>query len=66
MSVAWIYRIVEDHNGEWMCRFGLTEFDRHDTMDAALTHIKDLAAMADCDDIRLHHSDGTLVRHTGD
>ena len=59
--MAWIYRIVQDDVG-WACRFGRTEFDRHNTLPAALIHIAALAAAAGCDDIRLHHSDGTIVQ----
>jgi hypothetical protein len=57
--MAWIYRLVQIEDG-WACRFGRTEFDSHATLPAALTHIAALASAAGCDDIRMHHSDGTV------
>ena len=60
--MAWIYRVIEDDEGGWACRFGRTEFDRHATLADALTHIEVLAAAVECDDILVHHQSGTVER----
>ena len=58
--MAFIYRVVQDDHDGWTCRFGLTEFDRHTSLTAALSHIKRLSAKDDCDDICLHHKNGNV------
>jgi hypothetical protein len=62
--MPWTYRLIQDGEG-WACRLGRTEYDRHSTLPAALIHIAALAAAVGCDDIRLHHKNGTVERFLG-
>jgi hypothetical protein len=58
--MPWIYRIIGRDDGSWTCSFGRTDFDTHRDLAAAVAHIRVLAAAVDCDDIRVHQSDGTV------
>jgi hypothetical protein len=58
--MPWIYRIIERDDGSWTCSFGRTDFDTHRDLAAAVAHIRVLAAAVDCDDIRVHRSDGIV------
>ena len=58
--MPWIYRLIEQLDHSWACRYGLTEFDVHLEFDDALGHLRTLAAEVDCDDIRIHRLDGSI------
>lgn len=58
--MPWIYRLIEQQDHSWACRYGLTEFDTHLEFDDALEHLRTLAAEVDCDDIRIHRLDGSI------
>jgi hypothetical protein len=39
-SVAWHLRVFELPIGRWSCRWSSTTFDDHDTLQAALDHLR--------------------------
>lgn len=63
--MAWSLRVTEKTTGRWACRFGLIEFDEHDHVNDALTHIRDLAPDHRPASLYFHLLDGT-VRHIAD
>ncbi|MGZ4543981.1 MAG: hypothetical protein ACXVX8_02695 [Blastococcus sp.] len=42
--MSWTFRVVEQPDGRWHCRFGLTRFDVHDTLADAVEHMSERAA----------------------
>ncbi|MFL6163309.1 MAG: hypothetical protein ACJ74U_13900 [Jatrophihabitantaceae bacterium] len=60
--MAWFYRAIEREDGRWTCRHGLSEYDSHDTVEASLEHLRELAAPAGDFTLFVHPLDGTAVR----
>jgi hypothetical protein len=52
------FRVIEVEEGVFACRFGLTEYDRHDTASAAIDHLKTIAADHSPAQVYLHPRDG--------
>lgn len=57
------FRVVELADGRWACRQGMTEIDTHGEYEAAITHIRRVAAdTAGSVEIFVHQADGTVGR----
>ena len=54
------FRVIEQDDGTWACRHGFRGLDRHDTQDAAVVHITELADKQRPIRIYLHHLDGRV------
>ena len=59
----WFFRAVQADDGQWSCRRGLQEFDRHPDLAAALDHIRDMAAGLPAVQFFVHHLDGRVDHH---
>jgi hypothetical protein len=64
-SVAWFLRVVELPAGGWACRRGLEEFDRHPSLEEALSHLWSLAEHLGPVEVIVHGADGTVTRLAG-
>ena len=60
--MAWFYRAIEREDGRWSCRHGLSEYDSHDTVEASLEHLRELAAPAGDFTLFVHPLGGKAVR----
>jgi hypothetical protein len=58
--MAWFFRAIELPDGSWACRSGLREVDRHDQLEHALAHLRDLAAESGPFELFAHRLDGTI------
>lgn len=52
--MAWFLRAIELSDGRWACRWGGTEYDRHDSLDDAVSHLLDLSREMAPSSIRVH------------
>jgi hypothetical protein len=59
--MSWFLRVVEHPAGHWTCRRGLEDFDQHPDLDAALQHIRDLAAELVAARVFVHYADGRVL-----
>lgn len=41
--MAWYLRAIQLEDGNWSCRWGTLEYDAHDSLDAAVTHLRELS-----------------------
>jgi hypothetical protein len=58
----WFFRAVQLEDGRWSCRRGIQEWDTHSHLDAALSHLFELAAPFKEASFFVHHLDGTIER----
>jgi hypothetical protein len=58
--VVWFFRVLESADGQWLCRRGMEEIDRHPHMGEALRHIEEVAASALPARVFLHRLDGSV------
>jgi hypothetical protein len=56
----WFFRVVEDADGGWTCRWGRTELDSHPTLDEAAAHIAAIAAAQRPSQVFIHYVDGCV------
>lgn len=60
--VGWFLRVIELADGDWACRRGLAELDRHALLKDAVEHVTTLASRETRAELFLHHVDGTVER----
>ncbi len=58
--MGWFFRAVEVDGGSWVCRHGLTDFDTHVTLQAAVDHLQELARLKEPARLFVHRLDGTV------
>ena len=58
--MAWYFRVIEQHDGRWLCRHGSTIYDTHDELPHAADHIRELAANAQPALLIVHRLDGSV------
>ena len=58
-AMALWFRVIELEDGEFACRFGLTEYDRHEAASAAVDHLKQIASEHRPAQVFLHLRDGS-------
>ncbi len=58
--MTWFFRVVEQENGSWLCRHGLTEYDTHGALQHAVDHMIELANGQRPARIFLHRIDGNV------
>ena len=58
--MAWFFRAIEEPSGGWTCRRGRSDFDTHDSLEAAIAHLRVLAACAQPSELIVHWVDGTV------
>jgi hypothetical protein len=56
----WFFRVIELDDGAWACRRGVEEFDRHDELYDAVSHIRVIASEHTPAELFVHHLDGTV------
>jgi hypothetical protein len=61
--MAWFLRAVELPDNAWACRFSGHEYDRHETIEQALEHLRALARTLGPAELFAHHADGRVVDH---
>jgi hypothetical protein len=62
-EAAWYFRVLEDRDG-WICRRGRLELDRHPDLEAALDHIRAVAAANNPSRVFVHHLSGRVAIDT--
>lgn len=60
--MVWYFRVVEADDGSLICRRGIEVLDRHGTLEEAVAHASELAAVSVPAQVVVHHRDGTVVR----
>jgi hypothetical protein len=60
--VAWFLRTVEQPDGQWLCRHGLLQIDRHRTLEAATEHLREMAVGLPSAECFAHYRDGRVVQ----
>jgi hypothetical protein len=60
--VAWFLRTVEQPDGQWQCRHGLLQIDRHQTLAAAADHLRAMAVGLRSVECFAHFQDGRVVQ----
>ena len=58
--MAWYLRVVELSDGAWACRHGREQFDTHNRLEDAVTHLRALAAERQPAELVLHWMDGSV------
>lgn len=58
--MAWHLRVFELPNGRWSCRWSTTTFDEHDTLEAALAHLRAFTDDIGPSQVYLHHHAGKV------
>lgn len=59
--MAWSYRVVQQDNGRWRCRFGRQLFDEHTELAEAIEHCNQIAAEHRPANVFLHPVDGPVT-----
>ena len=59
--MAWFLRAVELQGGSWACRLGNHEYDTHESLDQALSHLRLISATLGATELFAHHLDGGVV-----
>jgi hypothetical protein len=57
---VWFFRTIEDADGRWTCRRGLTHLDTHHTLHDALAHLRELALAEPPASVFAHWYDGRV------
>ena len=64
--MAWFLRAIELPEGRWACRWSEVEYDRHNTVEEAVEHLRTLAAEIGPATLFVHHLSGTVRQLDGD
>jgi hypothetical protein len=60
--VPWFFRLIEQVDGRWACRWGREEFDTHAELAEAVDHMRVLAAAAQPAELIVHRLGGQVER----
>jgi hypothetical protein len=58
--VSWFFRVVEQGDDRWACRFGRHVYDTHPRLDQAIEHITTIAAMQRPAELFIHRLGGSV------
>jgi hypothetical protein len=61
-SVAWYFRAIEQPDGQWVCRRGMTDYDSHADLEDAITHLLAMSADEQPAELFIHRLDGSVSR----
>lgn len=59
-AMAWYFRAIEQADGQWVCRRGMTDYDSHAALEDAITHLLAMSADEQPAELFIHRLDGTV------
>jgi hypothetical protein len=59
--MAWFYRVVQQDQGRWVCRFGRERLDEHEDLVDAIGHCGAIAAGNRPARLFVHYLDGLVT-----
>jgi hypothetical protein len=57
---TYFFRVIEQEDGSWSCRWGREDFDSHAQLDDAIDHTTGIASEHPPSEVFVHHLDGRV------